>query len=700
MKKFFTFALAAFAAMSMFAAGTPVASLNFEIKTGDTDVPTSWTYSSEKAPSIKVQDGITCIIISDGGQSTAPTFNDPEAPSGGKRWMAFCPDNDCDAVFSIYSNKKAFSVVNKDGVVKEYTNTAKAIEDVEVKGLKKDTWYALCGGSSQVYITKAVFTASCEAPAEPLTFTASKTSEIYEGDEITFSSTGGNSGDKAITLDGNAFTADKWMAEAGEHTFVMTQDVKDGKCGATIEIKLTVATKAPVSKAEIEGSKTAIINKEVTLTCKAENATNFQWYKGSDKIDGATAAEYKFTPTEAGELSFSCEAWNKFTDPHIKSNAFTITVAESECGKLITFNVKTGSDSFDKDFTIDKDQDNVIGGTAHQKTDKNGKINKDGAYISLKLAEGSFAAGDVVTIVASNVNNCTNGYETTLYSDAGVTLIGKAPFDEAKTATIKLQGAAETIYLYRLNFAVDSMNPTVSSMSVRRPCGSESSDASIKSLSMNGNVIEAKDKLYAFEVAADYDSANPVEIKFELNDSKAKADHESPFKLLAPEKSSDTIRAEINVTAEDFTKAQYKIEITRAEAPKSNDASIKELKINNEVVAEKEGIFAYEVAAEAALDSVEVSFTLADKAVADPASPFKVLVPEAEAPASEKTIKVTAEDGTTTKEYKVSVTKAKKAEEGLDNVTDSVKVVKYFENGQLVIIKNGVKYNAQGAIMK
>ena len=36
------------------------------------------------------------------------------------------------------------------------------------------------------------------------------------------------------------------------------------------------------------------------------------------------------------------------------------------------------------------------------------------------------------------------------------------------------------------------------------------------------------------------------------------------------------------------------------------------------------------------------------------------------------------------------------ASQGVDNVLDAVKAVKTFENGQLVIIKNGVRYNALG----
>lgn len=38
--------------------------------------------------------------------------------------------------------------------------------------------------------------------------------------------------------------------------------------------------------------------------------------------------------------------------------------------------------------------------------------------------------------------------------------------------------------------------------------------------------------------------------------------------------------------------------------------------------------------------------------------------------------------------------------EGIDNTDAAIKAIKYFENGQLIIEKNGVKYNAQGTIIK
>jgi hypothetical protein len=37
---------------------------------------------------------------------------------------------------------------------------------------------------------------------------------------------------------------------------------------------------------------------------------------------------------------------------------------------------------------------------------------------------------------------------------------------------------------------------------------------------------------------------------------------------------------------------------------------------------------------------------------------------------------------------------------GLNDIEDGVKAVKFIENGQLYIIKNGVKYNAQGAVVR
>ena len=179
----------------------------------------------------------------------------------------------------------------------------------------------------------------------------------------------------------------------------------------------------------------------------------------------------------------------------------------------------------------------------------------------------------------------------------------------------------------------------------------------------------------------------------------------------------DTVYVYYTVAAEDGFAASKKILIQRgassvilgalaieygesgAPEEKSTDASIKSMEINKTAVTEKDGVFAYEVAADENLAKVKVEFVLADKATADKTSPLEIDVPAAGAAAKEETINVTAEDGVTKKAYKISITKAKKTE-ALEDVADGQKIMKSFENGQLVIIKNGVKYNAAGAVVR
>lgn len=141
--------------------------------------------------------------------------------------------------------------------------------------------------------------------------------------------------------------------------------------------------------------------------------------------------------------------------------------------------------------------------------------------------------------------------------------------------------------------------------------------------------------------------------------------------------------------------------IEKPEPTKSNDASIKSLTVNGAAVtADANNVFAYEVAADVNLAEVAVVFTLAAKATADKESGFKLAVPaSSEAAASEATINVTAEDGTTKKAYKVSVTRAA-AEQGIEDVLDANQAVKFVENGQIIILKNGVRYNVQGQAVR
>jgi hypothetical protein len=50
--------------------------------------------------------------------------------------------------------------------------------------------------------------------------------------------------------------------------------------------------------------------------------------------------------------------------------------------------------------------------------------------------------------------------------------------------------------------------------------------------------------------------------------------------------------------------------------------------------------------------------------------------------------------------YNVTITTLSEVSTALDNLNTTVAPVKMIENGQLIIVKDGVQYNAQGAILK
>ena len=238
-------------------------------------------------------------------------------------------------------------------------------------------------------------------------------------------------------------------------------------------------------------------------------------------------------------------------------------------------------------------------------------------------------------------------------------------------------------------------------------------DVSIKLLKINGAAVAADKKVYEYTVSAEEDLAQ-VEVVFELGNAGAKADKASGFKVDVPASSTDpATEVKLTITSEDETvTAEYTIKVSRAaaDAPKSSDATLKEVKINNEVVAEKNGVFAYKVAADVNLAQVEVSFICNEAhATADKENPFKVDVPaDSEAPATEVIIKITAEDKATTKEYKISVSRAAQGEtpgpddpdepddQGLDQVNALNNARKILVNGMLIIEHNGVRYNIHG----
>ena len=101
----------------------------------------------------------------------------------------------------------------------------------------------------------------------------------------------------------------------------------------------------------------------------------------------------------------------------------------------------------------------------------------------------------------------------------------------------------------------------------------------------------------------------------------------------------------------------YSLAVKRS-CVESTDCEMKSLTINSDEITPAEKVYSYVVAAASALTEVEVAYTIHPLASGSPASGFNVAVPAAGDPANTQTITVTAEDGTHSDTYTVSVTKA------------------------------------------
>ncbi|MBR7154970.1 MAG: Ig domain-containing protein, partial [Paludibacteraceae bacterium] len=266
---------------------TPIANLDFEITSSTTTMPANYVYSTSNTPNLKTQNGIKCIIISDGGGSTAPTFNGSSAPTNGKRWMAFCPDVDCEVTIGIMSNKKKFFIQSKDGEFFSHTNTANAVEEKTVTGLKAGQWYAMCGGSSQVYITKMAFKVS--APAGPVAVTGvtlNKTSASVEAGQtlqLTATVAPTNADNKNVSWTSNNPTVANvdqnglvTAYSAGNATITVTTE--DGSKTATCTVTVTEpAAPVAVTGVSLNKSTTSIYvgaSETLTATVAPADATN------------------------------------------------------------------------------------------------------------------------------------------------------------------------------------------------------------------------------------------------------------------------------------------------------------------------------------------------------------------------------------------------------------------------------------------
>ena len=451
------------------------------------------------------------------------------------------------------------------------------------------------------------------------------------GDELLQANDGTKSyHDIAVTVDiPEGANAIRIIRKAGTSTYV-----------SAITLTLGNATPStdPVESAEISGETACAIGASVELTCNAPKATTYQWYLGGAAIEGANAKKYTFTPTAAGEFSFTCAASNDYTATPVVAAAFVVTVVDpsAACGELIKathVNKNTATVT------------GVLGGTADKNTQDNGKLGSNGHYFGVKLAQGNFMAGDEVTIVASVLNG---GNTATIYSDKGTTLLGSVDFDaESLTATYTMEDEAEWIYVYR---TASTCNPNIEYISVNRSC--EASDNNkIKSLTINGEAVEAVEGVYSYTVGASVNLA-AAEVVYTLAHPKATATPASGFMVNVPNAGDPANTQVITVVAENGSEATYTVSVAKS-AALSTDATLSALTVDGYTLdpAFAADVYAYTITKAYGAADPEVSVINATPNDANATA----LISYAD---GTFTIEVKAEDGESTLTYSIIILEA------------------------------------------
>lgn len=181
-----------------------------------------------------------------------------------------------------------------------------------------------------------------------------------------------------------------------------------------------------------------------------------------------------------------------------------------------------------------------------------------------------------------------------------------------------------------------------------------SDDATIKSLTVNGEAVEAVEDVYSYIVGSTSE-ATKVAVVFVLNDAKASADKESGFEIDVPEAGAAANTATITVTAEDETQKVYTVSVTKATAA-SDDATLKALSVDGFTLtpAFDPAVVEYTItkAYEAALPAVSKVTATSNDANAQVTVSYDAVI------LNQINILVEAEDGETKASYTITVNNA------------------------------------------
>ena len=340
---------------------------------------------------------------------------------------------------------------------------------------------------------------------------------------------------------------------SGTNSFTVNRYNSDSKFGTITVYRPgeVIPSTDPVASVTVDGPANGAIGFEATFTANTDvKADAYKWYVDGAEQEGATAKTFAFTPTAERTYRIMAAAKNEYNADFVQSAGVDFVVTKL-CGELIKaehVNKNTATVT------------GIVGGTADKNTQDNGKLGSNGHYFGVKLASGSFMAGDVVTIVASALNG---GNTATIYSDKGENLLGSVDFDaETLTAVYTLTTSADAIYVYR---ASSACNPSIASISVNRSCEA-SNNAELAKLTVNGVEVEPEEGglLYVYTLSASYTEPT-VTIALTLAHPLAtiKYDLSNPYEMETPEAGSNRGQA-FTIVAEDGTEKTYTVRIYKS----------------------------------------------------------------------------------------------------------------------------------------
>ena len=351
--------------------------------------------------------------------------------------------------------------------------------------LDKDSSYTLtlsASGDIFCYAIKITVASKCNDPGTALSLSSDAAATIYVGDEITFSTTGGNGG--AVTIAGAAsetITANKWTATEGTHTFTASQAMNGNYCAQEDELELTVIAATPVASVTVSGPANAYKNNKVIFAATAANATQYRWTVDG-VAQGSDSAKLHFTPTESKTYSIVCEAKNTYNSDWVASSAHSLTVT-SLYGELIRATLTGGNNAT---------MTGIIGGTFDSNLTGTKKKLDDGKYMGIQLSSGTFQEGDTVIV---KMTTAGSNYPCLFADKDRNTLLYLATEgSSALEYKIVLPAAANnknTVYLSRNDDDNYKWNPVVDYISVVRPMPVKSKAYDLTAVKINGTAISA-----------------------------------------------------------------------------------------------------------------------------------------------------------------------------------------------------------------